>query len=175
MVVRDQDHMTVLRGHSSLLIADYILYRHDGKFSPFQLIKMVFIAHGRTLAILDKPLIRDRIEAWKYGPVIPLLYHQLKIWGDAPVRELSYCGTVPNKDSKVDSNRKAFFEGTIPNQERDIIDVVVRDYGEWQFDDLQRLCHEQGSPWDKHYDGKFGTEIPDRTIREYYKNELVAD
>ena len=166
--------MTVLRGHSSLLIADYILYEYGCKFTPFQLIKLVFISHGRTLAVLDKPLIRDRIEAWKYGPVIPLLHHQLKIWGEARVLELNYCGTVPNMDTDIDANRKAFFESTIPKRERDIIDAAVRDYEDWSLSDLQKLCHEVGSPWDKHYDGKFGTEIPDYAIREYYRNEMIV-
>ena len=66
-------------GYSSLLISDYITNKHDGRFTPFQLIKLVFILHGRTLAALNQHLIFDRIEAWRYGPVIPVLYHELKI------------------------------------------------------------------------------------------------
>ena len=165
--------MRLQRGHSSLLVSDYILYEHKCRFTQFQLIKMVFISHGRTLAALDKPLIRDRIEAWKYGPVIPVLYHELKIWGDGCIQALSYCETTPGKDDDIDANRKALFESVLSEQERSIIDDVVEEYGEWSFGDLQMLCHEPGSPWDRHYDDKFGTEIPDSTIREYYKGEMV--
>lgn len=31
---------------------------------------MVYIAHGRTLAKTEKPLIKDQIEAWHYAPAI---------------------------------------------------------------------------------------------------------
>lgn len=162
-------------GYSSLLISDYIINRHGCRFTPFQLIKMVFIAHGRTLAALrGQPLIRDRVEAWKYGPVIPVLYHELKIWGDKPVQALHYCGTIPGVDATTDSARSKFFESVIQHDERSIIDGVVEEYGNWSFGDLQRLCHERGSPWDQHYDGTFGKEIPDSTIQSYYHGELVV-
>lgn len=156
------------KGFSSLLISDYIVNKHGGKFTPFHLIKMVFISHGRTLAALKKPLIRDRIEAWKYGPVIPILYHELKLWGDAPVQSLHYCGTSPD-----DEDRRLFFETVLPEKERYLIDLTVNDYGDWSFWDLRKLCHEYDSPWDIHYDGELGTEIPDSTIQEYYINEMV--
>ncbi len=159
-------------GHSSLIVTDYILHTHGCRFTPFQLIKMVFISHGMTLAVMDKPLIRDRIEAWKYGPVIPILYHELKIWGYGVVQKLNYCGTIPHVDSNADSNRQELFTTVITDYERRVIDTVIQNYGGWSFNDLQKLCHEPGSPWDTHYDGKFGTEIPDSTIRKYYKEEL---
>ena len=159
-----------MNGVSSLLISDYIVNKYNGKFTPFHLIKMVFISHGRVLASLKKPLIRDRIEAWKHGPVIPLLYHELKLWGDAPVQNLHYCGTKPDNE-----NRHRFFESILSEEECSIINGVVDDYGDWSFWDLRRLCHEPGSPWDIHYDGKLGTELPDSTIQEYYTKEMVAD
>ena len=163
------------RGHSSVLISDYTVNRYGCRFTPFQLIKMVFISHGRTLAALKgQPLIRDRIEAWKHGPVIPVLYHELKIWGDRPVRGLHYCGTIPGADEATDSERSTFFESILSDSERSIIDGVVEEYNDWSFGDLQRLCHEPGSPWDLHYNGQFGTEIPDSTIRAYYIGELVV-
>ena len=164
--------MGIQQGHSSLLISDYIVYRHDCRFTPFQLIKLVFISHGRTLGVKDNPLIRDRIEAWKYGPVIPVLYHELKMWGDGKVQNLHYCGTKPRQDTNFDNHLERLFSGVISDDERSIIDLTVEHYGGWSFSDLQRMCHEPGSPWDTHHDGEFGTEIPDYTIKKYYKKEL---
>ena len=168
----DQTNVQKPWGHSSVLVSDYIIYKHGNSFPPFQLIKMVFMAHGLTLAITDKPLIRDRIEAWKYGPVIPVLYHELKIWGDVPVPYLNYCGTIPSQDDEIDQTLNELFERVLTETQRKIIDLIVEQYKDWSFTDLQRLCHEQGSPWDKHYDGQPFTEIPDKTIKAYYKKEL---
>ena len=133
---------------------------------------MVFISHGRALAALRTPLIRDRIEAWKHGPVIPVLYHELKIWGSELVCALHYCGTMTS-DNHAALERSRFFNSVLSENERLIIDGVVKEYGDWSFNDLRRLCHEPGSPWDTHYDGDFGTEIPDHTIQSYYTHELM--
>ena len=122
---------------------------------------------------MKRPLIRDRIEAWKHGPVIPVLYHELKIWGSEPICALHYCGTMPDTNASGASERRAFFDSVLPTDERSIIDGVVDEYGDWSFDDLRRLCHEPGPPWDTHYDGKFGTEIPDSTIQSYYTGEMI--
>jgi len=134
---------------------------------------LVFISHGRTLAALNRPLIRDRIETWKYGPVIPVLYHELKVWEGECVHALHYCNTVPGKNKTTDSERTAFFESVLPADERAVIDGVVEEYGKWTFSNLRRLCHEPGSPWDRCYDGEHGTEIPDHVIQNYYNNEMI--
>ena len=42
--------------------------------SIMTLLKFVYIAHGWTLALLDRPLITDLAEAWRYGPVVPSVY-----------------------------------------------------------------------------------------------------
>ena len=42
------------------------------------LMKLVYIAHGWTLALIDRPLVSDQIEAWRYGPVIPGIYHDFR-------------------------------------------------------------------------------------------------
>jgi antitoxin SocA-like protein len=58
----------------------------DGRaLTPLQVIKLAYIAHGWMLALYQRPLISDSIEAWKYGPVIPTLYHALKKYGAGSV------------------------------------------------------------------------------------------
>ena len=50
------------------------LAREDGKsLWPMQVLKLAYIAHGWMLALYHRPLIGDGIEAWTYGPIIPVL------------------------------------------------------------------------------------------------------
>lgn len=163
----------MLEGHSSVLISDYTLMRAtaDVKLTQFQLIKMVFIAHGRHLACTGMPLISDRIEAWRHGPVIPILYHELKAYGDEPVSSLRYCNTPLDRTGRI---HREFFACVLNDTERQIIDAVVNDYGDWTVSQLYQLCHENGSPWDRCYTGKYGVEIPDYVISEYYKSEMMT-
>ena len=46
--------------------------------SIMRVLKLVYMAHGWTLAVLNRPLIMDRIEAWEYGPVIPTVYYAFR-------------------------------------------------------------------------------------------------
>ena len=45
--------------------------KDNDTLTPMQLLKLVFIAHGWCLGLLGRHLIKDSIEAWQYGPVIP--------------------------------------------------------------------------------------------------------
>jgi uncharacterized phage-associated protein len=58
------------------------------RLTPMQLVKLVFLCHGWMLGLYGKPLVRDRIEAWKYGPVIPKLYNAVKQYRGGPISQL---------------------------------------------------------------------------------------
>ena len=47
--------------------------------------KLAYFAHGWNLAIRNTPLINESVEAWKFGPVIPSLYHDVKGYGMEPI------------------------------------------------------------------------------------------
>jgi uncharacterized phage-associated protein len=49
-------------------------HRYTAKGSP----KLVYYAQGFALALLDRPLFPQHIEAWIYGPVVPALYREYK-------------------------------------------------------------------------------------------------
>ena len=53
--------------------------RNDRRFVfVTAIMKQVYMAHGWTLALIDHPLIGDRIEAWRYGPLIPAIYYNFR-------------------------------------------------------------------------------------------------
>src|SRR6516164_9635188 len=65
-------------------VANYLLSKADvdqKKLDPLQLQKLVYIAHGWHLGLLNRPLFAQRVEAWPYGPVIEDVYHAFKRFG----------------------------------------------------------------------------------------------
>ena len=62
-----------------------IAAENGAKVNPLKVQKLVYFAHGWNLALVDAPLIRERVEAWKYGPVVSDLYHALKEYGAGPI------------------------------------------------------------------------------------------
>ena len=136
--------------------------------TPLQVIKLVYIAHGYSLALRNERLIKDRIEAWKYGPVIPIVYDALKVHGGDYIPSLYYCDTRLD-DYRIE-DRRAFFESLIATDKQRILDKVLEEYGEMSGSELIDITHEADTPWAQHYKPrKRGVEIPDDSIQEHYQ------
>ena len=45
--------------------------------TPLQVQKLVYFAHAWQLGLYGKPLIDTEFEAWRYGPVVPVVYFGL--------------------------------------------------------------------------------------------------
>src|SRR5947207_6082839 len=76
--------------YTSKAVANYFLdlAENNGKtVDPLQIQKLVYFSQGWHLALTDRSLIKEIIQAWPYGPVIPALFHEFKRWGNAPIRE----------------------------------------------------------------------------------------
>lgn len=134
------------------------LAREDGRaFTPLQLIKLVYISHGWMLGIHQRPLIRDRIEAWKYGPVIPDLYHSLKEYGAGHVtHEISdFLGRTPPP---------------LDDEEKQLLMAIFRSYGRKTGIQLSAMTHQPGTPWyDTWTEGSQNLAISNDLIAEHYR------
>lgn len=143
--------------HDSVTVANKFLEIAKGRgdaITPMQLLKLVYIAHGWTLGLYGRPLIRDEVQAWQYGPVIPRLYNATRKFKSQPVEgPLS----VTRDDTPLDG------------QESHVISQVYDIYGAMSGLALSRLTHRPGSPWALTYmPGEFGVTIPTDTIEDYY-------
>ncbi len=147
--------------YTSLAVADQILKsaKKQGKeLTPMQLVKLTYIAHGWSLVVLGKDLFADRIEAWKYGPVIPNLYQATKIYGRNPI-----------PSSVIDENSPS----GLSESDVEFIDDFVSKYGNLDAYALSNMTHQPGTPWSKVYKPNvFHIEIPDELIKSHY-NELL--
>ena len=124
--------------------------------SNMKLQKLLYLAQGIHLALKnDTPLFADSIEAWKYGPVIPSVYHKFKIYfsGDIPVTHPFASGTA-----------------TLDEDQLKLVRKVVDLYGGLSAISLSNFTHLQESPWFSVYNAKtFSAEIPTSSISTYFK------
>lgn len=70
--------------------SDYLIHltREVGDpLTNLKLQKLLFYAQGWFLALQDRPLFDERIEAWPHGPVVPPIYGVFKKWGWSPIAE----------------------------------------------------------------------------------------
>lgn len=153
----------VKTGHSSLSVAQYVIdlcarTGINSSLTPMQVLKLVYLAHGWMLGIHGRPLVSDEIEAWTYGPVIPLLYEAIRHYRSGPVARV---------------------EGALPLQldqsEQDVIAQVCEIYGRRTGMELSQLTHQEGSPWDQVWSilGKSGRMSND-IIEQHYRGLAQA-
>lgn len=130
------------------------LGRQEGKrFTPMQLLKLVYITHGWMLGFFNKPLINENIEAWKYGPVIPDLYQAVKRYGGNEVEE-----EIP-----------AAARQELTSEEKSVINFVYKKYGELGGIRLSMITHQPGTPWSRIFSHEgWGDVITNDVIREHY-------
>ena len=156
---------------SALLVADYIIGTSSSQLTSMKINKLAYISHGFTLALERESLFEDMVEAWKYGPVIPSIYHSLKQYGGGIVPTFHYCGTPLTSDESTE--RVKFLRSVMPDRHAFVIDEVMTVYGGYSALGLSTITHEEGTPWDQCYRaGKLGVEIPNRTTEDYYRGQL---
>ena len=143
--------------HDPCHVANYFINRsieENRPFTPLQIQKMVFFAHGWTLAFRQEPLLEREFEAWTYGPVMPAIYHNLSYYGGGAVTQPILARALPFDD----------FENNILSQVYDL-------YGKFDGLQLSAMSHTPGGPWDKTWRRyKRQSVIPDETVREYFKD-----
>jgi uncharacterized phage-associated protein len=145
--------------------------------TPMKLQKLVYFAHGWCLALTGQPLIRESVQAWQYGPVIPAIYHELKGVGNGPI-------TGPANDLVMHGDGKIYFSAItledFPESEerknaQEIIARVFTQYGKYSAAQLSNATHLEGTPWSQVYrEGQRRVPIPNETIKTYFEGLASA-
>lgn len=150
---------------ATLSVAKYLLdlAEAEGKsLDAMKLQKLVYYAHGWHLALTEKPLLNEHVEAWRFGPVIPSLYKYFKHFGSSPVRIWS---------GRTDSLKD--FEGNNAEIARQIVDKVYGAYSRYSAIKLSNMTHAAGTPWSKLYkENVRNVDIPDEEIKSYFERQI---
>ncbi len=139
---------------SALVVAQQILWiadQQDKQLTPMQLLKLVYISHSWMLGLYNRPLFEDKIEAWRYGPVIRSVYSRYKRFGAIPISD-----DVKDQESSFDEYAL------------DVMEQVVKIYGNYNGLMLSSLCHQPGSPWEVTITETGENSVIQNDLIEYY-------
>lgn len=131
--------------------------------TQMQVQKLVYVAHGLSLAQRDLPLIKEHINAWQYGPVIPEIYARFKAYASSEIRVEELPEFKSNQDLDLETQR--------------ILNDVVDNFARLSGGQLSELSHRSGSPWHNvWFDRKGqvirGAVIPNELIKPHYQHIL---
>ena len=127
--------------------------------TPLRVQTLVYFAHAWMLALHGRPLVEQNFRAWRFGPVVPGLYHKLRRYGAEPVSGLIQGYALPQ----------------LSDDDEDLLEQVFRKYGKLTGGELIELCQLRGSPWYRvYYSRKYGPNsvIPDFVIQDYHRRVL---
>lgn len=155
------------------------LAQRDGvRVTPMMLQKLLYFAHGWHLAVTGNPLIDDQVEAWKFGPVVPSIYHEFKTLGGSPI------GNTRSMDIVERGNTFNFVpfrlkdEGDTPEVQtaREIIHKVWNTHKHLTGMQMSNITHLPGSPWTMTWESmgpvkRLSKDIPDEMIRDYFRSQ----
>lgn len=142
---------------------------------PMKIQKLVYFSHGWHLGYGMGSLSAQNAQAWRWGPVFPELYHEVKRWGSGPIlKPIRVFGGL-------DGGKLRWSAPTVPSENtfaQALLKRVWEVYGRRSGLALSQLTHEKDGPWYKTWiqnPGVRNLEIPNQLIAEYFAGQLKAN
>jgi uncharacterized phage-associated protein len=142
-----------------LNIANKIIANTDASrgeiISNLKLQKLLYYMQGFSIAIFDRKLFENDIEAWQYGPVVKDMYNHFKEFGSGAI--------------SLNSNEEHL---EMSKEENELFKDVMAEYGQFSAIKLMNMTHEE-LPWRKiFYENPQGI-IPYELLKEYFKTQIT--
>ncbi len=140
----------------SLQIANELIKRASDAGSPISnlaLQKLLYFSQGWYLALANERLIDDEFEAWRYGPVVPGVYHAFKIYLSNPIPE---------------DHLLAHHKASLTENENNFLDKIWDVYGKLPPHQLVAISHDKDGPWRKVWDEDNSGQMNDDEIKKYF-------
>ena len=129
----------------------------EDPISNLKLQKLVYYAQGYHLAMFDKALFPEVIEAWGHGPVVRDLYREYKKYGGGPIP----------KAEDFDIN-------VLGEDTRKFLNEVYAARGQFTAWRLRQMTHAE-APWANSYEPGLNHEITHEKLARYFKTQLVEE
>lgn len=141
---------------SSFQIAKKICELGNWNVTNLSIQKILYFCHMFYLGKTNgKPLVNEFFEAWDYGPVLPNLYKELRMFGANSVESVFFYKINSLENEKINS----------------LIEPIAKDLvkrSAWQ---LVALTHSRNGAWAKNYVPGMNECIPNEDILIEYKEK----
>ncbi len=147
-------------------LADYLLkkvQRPAGEtINLMKLNALLYYCEAWSLAIFDRELLAEELQAWDHGPVFPSVWEKLKhkAWNDLDADDLNAAAGLDDETTSL-------------------LDDVFRAYGEYSTPELENMI-KKDAPWKEARRGLPVWDLTKRpinkaTMTHFYKIALEAD
>ena len=158
--------------YDSRRVANFFLDKES--LTQMKLHKLLFYAHGWHLGFKGKPLLNEVLEAWTYGPVVPSIHAEFKLFGSRPI-------SIPAYWLNPETHH---FEPAPPVEGADgfagrLLERVWEVYRGFSALQLSAMTHRPNSPWSLARKTHTGVvrfpPIRNSLIRKHFKHRIKAN
>ncbi len=149
----------------------------DVYLSPLKLLKLVYFSYGWWLGVTEQRLFDEPFEAWRYGPVIPSLYHEFKRYGRGRIlrisKEIELSDEVEEGADVIDQLGGRCIDLQLEPLDEDVALALGWTWARYQpysAVDLSQITHQPDSPWAraKKRSGGLGGLLSDDDLHEHF-------
>ena len=127
---------------------------HGDTLSNLKLQKLLYYMQGFHLVFFDEPFFNESIEAWTYGPVVPVVFQEFKKYKKRSINPDNY------HDDLV-----------LTDDEQQMFDMVYSEYNRYSAVALMNMTHTEG-PWKNH---GIGDVITNEELRAFFLTQINYD
>lgn len=124
------------------------------RLTNLKLQKLLYYQQGYHLAVFGTPLFSEPIEAWMYGPVVPVVYDEYSRYGSA---------VLPEEACPI----------CLTDDEESLFNEVYDSYRDFSAIGLMNRTHSE-RPWVESCPHDRGTVISCASMETYFKTQLQA-
>jgi len=151
------------QNQKALAVANYFIYKNSVNrkgLTNKKLQKLLYYSQAWSLALSDKKIFPDKVQAWVHGPAVPTVYVTFKEFGFGEI-------TQPANKELINC---------LTEEEKKLLDDIWLVYGKYPGDYLEALSHSE-QPWQAAREGMEEYEISDKEItpesmKTYYVKKI---
>lgn len=142
--------------------------KQDYSMSNLKLQKILYFIQAYFLSCTasKEPCFKEKIEAWTFGPVVPVAYHEYKQFGNTDIPKITHYIKY-NEDDFWKSKVVAYNDDMISGDDKAIIMALVDKFAKYSTTSLVDITHHQ-SPWMDAYQQGYNNPITNEAIRSYF-------
>lgn len=153
-------------------VARYIInYSNEKEYSisNLKLQKLLYFVQAYYLSFTSshEPCFNEEIEAWDFGPVVPIVYHEFKAYGGSDIPPITSYYKLGSENNIWSIRKVPFSKECIREEDQVIIRSIVDKFALYSASALVALTHSQ-TPWKQAYTPHENAIITKDSIREYF-------
>ena len=139
-------------------VSKYLCAKSGWKITNLQLQKLLYLSQMIYMGRNEGARLMDAdFEAWDFGPVAPVIYKKVRMFGGAPIEDVFFEAL----SFKSEDSRKK------------LLDEICQDVLPLRASQLVEITHWEKGAWAARYEpGTRGIRIPDAYILQEYRDRI---